>query len=147
MTRADFSCGSCRAPLLLLAARAGGEAKATLAPDVRLHFGAENLCTATCGLCGATTTLVLSETIAAQLRDSAPTGNAAKALSPEVLLAFDRGMDRYTCRLSGAGGSDLEVRLFKNDEFVFGRRFRRRRDAVDWARAQRDAIVKNWGIW
>jgi hypothetical protein len=147
MTRADFSCGSCRAPLLLRAAQTGGEARITLAPNVRLHFNADDLCTAICASCGAATTLALPKTVAARLRELERTGDAPKPLSHEVLLAFDRGIDRYVCQLSDAGGTDLEARLFKNDEFVVGRRFRRRQDAADWARAQRDAIVKNWGIW
>jgi hypothetical protein len=64
----------------------------------------------------------------------------------EVVFTFHRGPDQFLCELRDHDWS-CEVQFFKNGEFMAGRLFRDREDALAWAQDERHAIVNGWMEW
>jgi len=65
----------------------------------------------------------------------------------ELLFSFHCGTDHYRCEIRDIGTSGVEVRLLKNGTSVNSRGFVTRAAAMSWGFVERDAIVRNWGIW
>jgi hypothetical protein len=72
----------------------------------------------------------------------------AKPLPPRVarpgepLFSFLREHDRFACELRYHGEWGVEAQFLKNEEFLIGRRFELREQAVRWANEMRTVIEK-----
>ena len=72
----------------------------------------------------------------------------------ERLFEFKRGPDRFVCELRDHGAYGVEAAFYKNEEFLYSRRFDRQLDssrpprdrAAQWATEERLMIEAAYGV-
>lgn len=82
------------------------------------------------------------------LRHDAPQDAPRQPQPGELIFEFLRGHDRYSCELRDHGPYGVEAQFWKNEEFLYSRKFHPRLDpsrtpremAMVWALEERKAI-------
>ena len=64
----------------------------------------------------------------------------------EKLFEFLVGHKRHLCELRDHGKWGTEAQFFVNEEFVMGRRFDTRAQAIQWAELKRECRREGWGL-